>query len=50
MVVHAYHSGYLGGRDWEDHGLRPAQAKSKTPCQQLRQAWYISAMPAKQEA
>jgi hypothetical protein len=19
---------YLGGRDWEDHGLKPAQAKS----------------------
>jgi hypothetical protein len=27
-VVHAYNVSYLGGRDQEDHSLRPAWAKS----------------------
>jgi hypothetical protein len=30
LVAHAYNHSYLGGRDQEDHGLRPAWAKSKT--------------------
>jgi hypothetical protein len=28
MVAHTYNPRYWGGRDWEDHDLRPAQAKS----------------------
>jgi hypothetical protein len=24
MVSYAYNPKYLGGRDWEDHGLKPA--------------------------
>jgi hypothetical protein len=27
-VVHAYSPSYSGGRDQEDHGFKPAQAKS----------------------
>jgi hypothetical protein len=27
-VVHACDSSYMGGRNWEDHGFRPAQTKS----------------------
>jgi hypothetical protein len=27
MVAHAYNPSYLGGRDQEDHGLSPRQAK-----------------------
>jgi hypothetical protein len=27
-VAHAYNPSYLGGRDQEDHGLKPAQANS----------------------
>jgi hypothetical protein len=27
MVAHVYNSSYTGGRDQEDHGLRPAPAK-----------------------
>jgi hypothetical protein len=27
-VVHAYNPSYSGGRDQEDHGLKPAQANS----------------------
>jgi hypothetical protein len=29
VVWHAYNSNYAGGRDQEDHGLRPAQGKYK---------------------
>jgi hypothetical protein len=28
VMAQAYNSSYLGGGDQEDHGLRPAQAKS----------------------
>jgi hypothetical protein len=28
MVVHICNLSYLGSRDWEDHGSRPALAKS----------------------
>jgi hypothetical protein len=28
MVVHICNPNYLGGGDWEGHGLRPARAKS----------------------
>jgi hypothetical protein len=28
LVAHAYNPGYSGGRDLEDSGLKPAQAKS----------------------
>jgi hypothetical protein len=27
-VAHAYHPSYLGGRDQEDHGLKPAGVNS----------------------
>jgi hypothetical protein len=27
-VAHVCNPVYLGGRDWQDHGLKPAQAKS----------------------
>jgi hypothetical protein len=31
-VAHVYNPSYLGGRNWEDHSLRPVRAKlSKTP-------------------
>jgi hypothetical protein len=29
VVIHAYKPSYLGSRDWEDCGSRPAQAKKK---------------------
>jgi hypothetical protein len=28
LVAHARNPGYSGGRDWEDHGLKPALANS----------------------
>jgi hypothetical protein len=28
LVIHTCNPSYLGGRDWEDCGLRPAWAKS----------------------
>jgi hypothetical protein len=28
IVAHTCYSSYSGGGDWEDHSLRPAQAKS----------------------
>jgi hypothetical protein len=29
MVAQAYNPSYLGGRDQEDHGLKPARARKK---------------------
>jgi hypothetical protein len=31
LVAHAYSPGYSGGRDQEDHGSKPAQAKFARP-------------------
>jgi hypothetical protein len=33
LVAHDYNLCYSGGRDQEDRGLRPAQAKRETPFQ-----------------
>jgi hypothetical protein len=43
---------YSGGRDWEDHGLKPAEEKvSKTPFQSISQAWWCTpVIPDTQEA
>jgi hypothetical protein len=30
LVSHAHNSSHSGSRDWEDHGLRSAWAKSET--------------------
>jgi hypothetical protein len=44
-VAHAYHPSYSGGRDQEDRGLKPAQAKvlkipsRKNPSQKLLVEW-----------
>jgi hypothetical protein len=43
MVVHACNNSYVVGRDWEDHGLKPAQAKKKImrpPSQSASQVWW----------
>jgi hypothetical protein len=49
VVAHAYNPRYLGGRDVEYCGLKPAQAKkaNQTPSQQISQAWWnITIVPA----
>jgi hypothetical protein len=40
-VAHAYNPSYLGGRDWQDHGLRPVRAKSsQDPISTDSQGWW----------
>jgi hypothetical protein len=49
-MAQAYTPSYLGGRDWEDGGSMPAQAKvHKTPS--LSMAWQLhtSVIPGTQE-
>jgi hypothetical protein len=37
MMAHAYNPTYLGGRDWEDHGLGPVWRKvQETPSQPIK--------------
>jgi hypothetical protein len=51
MVVQTCNPSYLGGEDWEDHDLRPSQAKtSEIPSQQKSQVWWCTlVIPATQE-
>jgi hypothetical protein len=39
MVVYAYNPSYLEGRDWEDGGLRLAQAKSSQDLISTNKSW-----------
>jgi hypothetical protein len=42
-----FNPSYLGGRDQEDHGLRPAWAKSSWERPHLNRAqWYMSVIPS----
>jgi hypothetical protein len=52
-VAYPCNPSYLRGSDWEDRGLRPAQAKIlKTPSRLIKSwvPWHVPAIPAMWEA
>jgi hypothetical protein len=45
LVAYACNHSYLGGRDWEDYGMRPAQIVGETPIfknKQSKMDWSLT--------